>query len=236
MKFWQLIAGSVIAAGLAASPVRADVIADFDGSPIGGVTPQESIWQQYSLQFTATGATTTVGFLIRNDPSYTGLDNITVTSAGGATNLLTNGDLESGPDANSGLAPAGWYQIGTPNLSAHGVWQTGTPDGTYNSPESGSGWWYDGAVGGHDGIAQDIQTIAGQTYNLTFWLGGDPVPNGDTVDDQVLAGALPAGTEVLSGTPDTSPVTDVPEPVSASLLAAGFGLLALRRRAAPRCV
>lgn len=42
----------------------------------------------------------------------------------------------------------------------------------------------------HDGIAQDSATTVDTTYNLSFRLGGDSVPEGSTVDYQVLAGAL----------------------------------------------
>lgn len=223
MKRSWLVAASV-ASALVVNVARADVIADINGSTVGGVTTAENQWQNYVFTFAATQAVTTIGLLIRNDPNFMGLDNLSVTSTPSGANLLTNPDLETAPDANSGLAPSGWYTIGTQGLNAHGVWENST--GEY-SAQSGSGFWYDGAVGGHDGIAQDISTVAGQTYTLSFWLITNPVPDGSNVDYQVLAGSLPDGVTVTSGTPG---VTDAPEPMTLGVVLPGLAGLAVARR------
>lgn len=213
---------------LSASQARADLIADLNGSPTGGVTPVNSTWQNYNYEFVAQYSTTVLTFLIRNDPSFMGLDTISVALQGDSTNIVTNGGLDQGPDANSGLAPAGWATVGEQGLAAAGQSRSGTPGSTFGSPQAGTGWWYDGAVGGHDGIAQNIATTVGSTYDLSFWIGSNPVPNGSSVDYQVFAGSLPSNVTVTSGT-----ITDTPEPVSAALLGAGLlGLAAARRKRA----
>ena len=76
-------------------------------------------------------------------------------------NLVSNGGFETGNFTD-------WTQFG--NTGATGV---GTSSPTGVGPHSGNflGWF--GAVGSDGGIFQNLTTVVGATYNLTFWLALD---------------------------------------------------------------
>ena len=76
-------------------------------------------------------------------------------------NLVSNPGFETGDFT-------GWTQFG--NLQATGV-GTSSPSGV--GPHSGEFLAFFGAVGSDGGIFQNLTTVAGQTYNLTFWLAVD---------------------------------------------------------------
>lgn len=187
--------------GMATPIARASLIADINGNPTGGVTPQADVWQQYHYTFSAVLSNTFLTFLFRNDPSYTALDDISLAAAGSATNLLQNGGLniEATTNGPNGPLPANWSSVGTPGLSAAGVWTSGSPGNPPGASHSGAGFWEDGAVGGYDGLGQGVATTIGQSYDLSFWLGGNPIPNGTTVDTQIYVGALPPGYIITGG-------------------------------------
>ena len=225
MKFGAVVLAAVAALGLGLSSAKADLIASFDGSPTGGVTPAADVYQQYSYTFEATSSQTLVTFLFRNDPSYSALDDISVTLSSGGPNLLANPGLEQGP-ASGQFWPADWETVGQQGLEAAGVWSDENEGEPPFAPHSGSGYWVDGAVGGYDGLAQSVATTIGDTYDLTFWYASDPIPNGSTVGFQVYAGALPAGQQVTGG-------GSVPEPMSVTLLTTALvGLAGVRSRRA----
>lgn len=200
MQSRKLLISTALAGFLFVPIARADLSVDLNGATVGGVTPRDYEWQNYDFSFAASSAVTTLSFWFRNDPGFAGLDTVSVSLAGTSVNLLTNGGFETGPDIYGG-PPHGWYFLTGPNFvgSAGALASDG--------PQAGSKYWADGAVGGHDGIAQAIQTAAGQTYDLSFWLESSPVPNGQTVDYQVFAGAA-----------TNAPVSSAPEPASICLL------------------
>lgn len=98
-------------------------------------------------------------------------------------NLVSNGGFETGDFTD-------WTQFG--NTGATGV-STLSPTGV--GPHSGSFLGFFGAVGSDGGIFQNLTTVMGQTYNLTFWLANDPgtpndfsiLWNGATIFSQVDA-------------------------------------------------
>lgn len=197
------VAGSMAAAaGLSCRPALANstMLGDINGTTTGGVTYQTNIWQEYTYTFTASVAQTYITFLIRNDPSYVGLDDIALKAQGSSTSLLVNGGLEtvSSTTTSAGAVPANWTVVGTTGLDAAGRLENASAaSNPMNGSHSGSYYWLDGAVGGYDGIAQLVDLVVGDTYTLTFWLGGS-LPNGTTTDYQVWEGSLPTGISSLS--------------------------------------
>ncbi len=163
--------------------------ASFNGTyPTGGVASQTvGSYQFYTYNVAATQANSYLSFTFRNDPSYTNLDTISVSLSGGP-NLLQNGGLDT---AVSGI-PTNWVSIGTPGLSAAGVFST-------SGNQAGAGHWYDGAVGGFDGIAQSLTTSIGSTYTISFYLNSDPAFNSSSVQTFAYFGALPPGLVITGG-------------------------------------
>ena len=181
-----------------------------DGENTGGTTETSNTWQQYTYTFTASDINTQVSFLFRQDPAYWAFDDVSVTAPSSSTNLIVNSNFEGGAASSNGSQPASWSLIGTPGLDAAGQL---TAD---ENAHSGSYDWYDGAVGGFDGLAQTITTTPGVTYTLSFWLlstsqlEGNQAPS--TAPDEsssveqflVYAGSLPGGLVVTPATPPPS--------------------------------
>jgi len=127
-------------------------------------SPQQD-YTFYSYDVTATNATTWLTVFFRQDPAYWGFDDVSLMDTNG-NNLIVNGGFETGD-------LTGWESVGQQGLPAAGRVTAGTPGTTTRNSHSGNYYWYDGAVGGVDGIAQGISTVVGQDYTLSFWLSGD---------------------------------------------------------------
>jgi hypothetical protein len=80
-----------------------------DGEVTGGVTEAAGTWQQYTYTFTATDATTQVGFLFRQDPAFWAFDDVSVTAPASSTNLIVNPGFEDGSAPSNGAQPANWF-------------------------------------------------------------------------------------------------------------------------------
>lgn len=214
-KSLLLLAGLAAVTAFAATACATPIL-DLNGQPM------PSAYQQYTVGFTATQATTNITFAMRDDPAYIYLDTIVAASSGApAVNLLTNGDFEGGTTAGPGSVrvPDGWQYLASSD----------TGDSTVKCKEgdeqAGSCAWSDGSDGGYDGITQAIATTIGDTYQISFWAyaddDGSRTWQTGTSDLMVYAGAVPS-------------LTGVPEPAPLGMFGLGLlmlgGFVTVRRR------
>ena len=114
-------------------------------------------WVQHTYSFNASASTSTVVFVVATNNKWTWiLDDISVTDST-SSQLLINGDFESGSLSN------GWvsYTCGgtvcvslAPAVPCHG----------------GSGSCYSVPCNHNQFLQQAFATVAGQTYNFSFWI------------------------------------------------------------------
>ncbi|MGH8232365.1 MAG: hypothetical protein ACRESY_11130, partial [Steroidobacteraceae bacterium] len=188
------IIGSLLALTSAASPSHAQVttLLDLENSPYQPYT-------FYSYTFQAQLSQTFLTFEFRQDPAYWSLDDVSVTN--GSTQLLSNGGFEGGGYFAGGQeVPNSWTLIGQPGLYAGGTLYSGCA-------HSGNYCYFDGAVGGVDGLYQSFATTIGQSYTISFWLEGD---GGGPASAVVQIGASLNQGGVLVPVPPTAPtLTDI---------------------------
>jgi hypothetical protein len=223
MKTENLLGGAALAFALA---LAGQALADGHNNPApagpvvldlaGTAVPHSYV--QYTTSFIAGTTSTDLSFAFRDDPAFLHLDDVVLTTGGGA-NLLVNGDFESGVQGDN--APVGWTYLNVFGANAAGVVDdSGAHGGLLN--------YDDGAVQAYDAITQNLATVVGQTYNLSFWLFEDGAlttfqhlsTNGDTttaggngVDLIVYAG---------NGVPVPAGPGGIPEPASWAMMLVGF--------------
>jgi hypothetical protein len=206
-----VLSGQAFAAGNNNPPPAGPVVLDLAGTAV------PNSYTQYTTSFVAGTTSTDLSFAFREDPAFLSLDDIIMTTGGGA-NLVTNGGFESGPIGAN--APNGWTYLNVFGASAAGTVAA-------NNPHSGSNNYYDGAVQAYDAITQNITTVVGQTYNLSFWLddngplttfqhlstnGNTTGTGGNGIDLIVYAGH---GIPVVGG-------GGIPEPATWAIMLVGF--------------
>jgi hypothetical protein len=154
-----LISTVALGAPLNAPAPTGPVVLDLAGQTI------PTSYTTYTVNFTATSSITDLSFAFRDDPGYLFLDNVVLTSVGGGTNLVTNGDFEQGPVGTDAHGPVGWHYVNVYQSSFAGYTEAGVghPGNAYN----------DGSVQSYDAITQSIATIANQSYTLSFDLSGN---------------------------------------------------------------
>ena len=84
-------------------------------------------------------------------------------NATSSANLVVNGGFETGDFS-------GWTTIPASTGSLFGVWDISPHSGTYDANFGGI------TSGAYDGISQTLSTVAGTSYNVSFWLMNDNTP------------------------------------------------------------
>jgi hypothetical protein len=132
-------------------------ILDLAGKPI------PSSYTEYTATFVAapSSISTDITFAFRNDPGYIALDNVTLENLTTSTaDPLVNGGFEDGN-------LTGWTYDNVYGATYGGL-VSNTCDGLANY--AGSYVWCDGATQAYDAIDQVVSTIAGDTYQISFYL------------------------------------------------------------------
>jgi hypothetical protein len=191
-------------------------ILDLDGTAI----PHQ--YQQYTVNFMATSATTNLSFAFREDPAFIFLDDVSLT-LGAGPNLLVNPGFELGPVGSN--TPTGWTYLNSFGATFSGFVSN-------NNPHSGSNNYYDGAVQAYDGITQAVATTIGQVYTVSFWLtdnsGNSTFSRISTNGDVTGTGGNGIDLLVYAGVVPTLP--PVPEPSLYVLMAAGLAAMGWAKR------
>ncbi len=113
-------------------------------------------YTQYTYSYVAGTTSTTLMLVLRQDPSFWCLDDISVVGPNGVQ-LWQDGGFETGPLTS-------YYTYCNPN----GATYSGTI--STRCPHSGSYSFYDGSVTYSDYLSQAFTTVVGATYNISFWL------------------------------------------------------------------
>lgn len=113
-------------------------------------------WTTYAYNYTATEAQSYIRFKLRQDPSWEYLDTISVKVQGNQTNLLTNGDFETGN-------LSGWIQ------GAVAGWNGGSGSVVFGGANTGNyryrAW--------NRSLFQSFTTTPGQNYTFSFAFEND---------------------------------------------------------------
>jgi uncharacterized repeat protein (TIGR01451 family) len=207
------------------NPPPADPILDLSGTPIPG--GGNSTYQLYTVNFTATLASTTITFAFREDPAFISFTNASVVdTTTHSGNLLLNGDF------SGGLSP--WTYSNVYGAASGGIVESG-PNFCYTSNNTSNTCWYDGAVQAYDAISQTIDTTVGDQYEITFVVadnsgctidGGPPCnfsdlsTNGDSTD--TAGNGINVTVYAQGGMP--VPTTQAGQPITAATLVQPFVL------------
>ncbi len=218
----------VAVSGAMAGPINVapppGAILDLDGQLL-----PHGAYQQYTVNFLAALANTTVGFAFRSDNGMMYIDSVSVqdlTIPGG--NLLVNGDFSGGVYNTGGLdLPAGWTYSDPDGVGSTYVTEDAACFG------GGGACLNSGTVQAYDGISQIIPTTIGHTYQVSFYVIESDESgltnfsrlstNGNTTDWNGN------GVDVLVYAQEDSAFTATPEPASLLLLLGGAVLAGLRR-------
>lgn len=123
-----------------------------------GISGQAQPWTQYTYSYTAENKTSYVKFNFRQDPNVEYLDTVSVVRQGDATNLLTNGDFETGNFTGWTLTNNTYFTFSS-------------------SANTGNYAYSDGTNGKISQLTQSFETTPGQVYVLSFAFkntGGSP--------------------------------------------------------------
>jgi hypothetical protein len=160
-----------------------------------------------------------------------------VALTGGGPNLLVDPGFEAGTVGSN--TPPGWAYFIQPStitgpLGATGIVESGTPTGFADNPYSGSNYWFDGSVGGYDGIGQRVATTIGDSYTIGFYLADDNIRQTGSEADFDASNDPGMSKDVFVYAQATTPA--IPELSTWAMALIGFASLgvAARRQAQPR--
>ncbi|CAF1457406.1 unnamed protein product [Adineta steineri] len=135
-------------------------------------SPSQNSYIQYSYNYIAVTTSTrlTLSFRMDSNSDNWSLDTLSVKRIGTSTELLTNGDFDSG-------TMSGWSSCNPNNATNFGFVH-------YNIyyPQSGYYYWKDASTGAVDYLYQYFSSVVGANYTISFYLKGDgDLPNSANV-------------------------------------------------------
>jgi len=117
----------------------------------------DNYWTQYTFNYTAPNVTNvTLMFSFRNDPSFWYLDAITVTNRSSGSNLISNGEFNTGD--------LSYWTYCNPKNATYSGYVSSTI--YYNGPYG----YADGSVGAFDYLSQRFRVVPYNWYIIKFWL------------------------------------------------------------------
>jgi hypothetical protein len=186
-------------------------------------------YTQYTTQFVANGARSTLTFAFRTDPGYFTIDNISVVKHLVAGNLIQNGGFETA--ATTGNPVPNWSYGIQPGIASEdtGSGLYSAISGAAAAPLAGSDAYVSGAFGGYDYISQSFNTTKNATYDVSFFLNWT-----DAVPTTGIANYSQTSTNGLSGLNgngiDLVVYDQLPEPASLALFGIGAAAIGWVRR------
>ncbi|CAF3926678.1 unnamed protein product [Adineta steineri] len=133
-------------------------------------SPNQNSYIQYSYNYIAITTSTRLTLSFRMDSNNWSLDTLSVKRIGTSTELLTNGDFESG-------TMTGWSSCNPNNATNFGFIKD---DILYTY--SGYYFWKDASTGAVDYLYQYFSSVVGANYTISFYLKGDgDLPNSANV-------------------------------------------------------
>ncbi|CAF0745197.1 unnamed protein product [Rotaria sp. Silwood1] len=130
--------------------------------------PDIAPYTQYTYTYTAISNRTRIAFAFREDSGCFALDAVSVRSIiTPSTELIANNGFETGTLSSwtycnpSSATAAGEVKQNSDSFQCMGY--------TYQA-QSGTHFYYDGAVGNCDYLIQMFTTIVSQTYTISYWL------------------------------------------------------------------
>ena len=185
-------------------------------------------YTQYTTQFVANGASTTLTFAFRTDPGYFTIDNISAVNHAGGINLIQNSGFETAASVAHPL-PSWNYGIQA------GIATEDTGSGLYsptsggNGPYAGGDAFVSGAFGGYDYISQTFATTKNAVYDVSFFLNLT-----DSISTTGIGHYSQTSTNGLDGQNgngiDVVVYDQLPEPASLALFGIGVAAIGWVRR------